>query len=64
MVRHSFARRWLEGALCVWKHHSKGVQSVRRQGFWGRLRLQLSERLAHLLFDLMRPDCGIANAAV
>lgn len=37
---------------------------VRRQGFWERLLLRLSERLAHLLIDFRRLDCGIANAAV
>lgn len=37
---------------------------VRRQGFWERLRLRLSERSAHRLVDLRRLDCGIAIAAV
>lgn len=38
-------------------------QTVRHQGFWNRWQLKLSESLAHLLIDIMRPACGIANVA-
>ena len=37
---------------------------VRRQGFWERLQLKLSEILAHHFVDIRQLDCGIANAAV
>jgi hypothetical protein len=37
---------------------------VRRQGFWERLQLNLSEIFAHLLFDIKQLVCGIANVAV
>jgi len=36
---------------------------VRHQGFWNRLRPNLSESLAHLLIDIRRPAFGIASAA-
>ena len=38
--------------------------AVRRQGFWERLQLKLSEILAHHFVDIRQLDCGIANAAV
>ena len=40
----------------------KRVPTVRHQSFWNRFRLRLSERLAHLLIDIMRLGCGIASA--
>ena len=37
-------------------------RTVRRQGIWNRSLLDIAESLAHLLFDIRRLDCGIANA--
>jgi hypothetical protein len=53
---------WNVGALVnvpigVWSN-----SSVRRQGFVDRLRLGLSEGLAHLFVDARRPAYGIASA--
>ena len=36
--------------------------SVSRQGFWNGGLLDIAESLAHLLFNIGRLDCGIANA--
>lgn len=48
----------------VWPVEVIKAFPVRRQGFWNRWLRSLAERLAYLLVDLKRLDCGIANAVV
>jgi len=43
-------------------HFQDRFEAVRRQGIWNRSLLDIAESLAHLLFDIRRLDCGIANA--
>ncbi|MFK7792906.1 MAG: DUF1330 domain-containing protein [Devosiaceae bacterium] len=50
-------------SLSHWEEFYNGA-TVRRQGFWERLRPRLSETSAHRLVDPMRLVCSIANAAV